>query len=119
MYHTFGPTVKRRESPLEIGKVRAKIRCVRMGPVFEIRRKNCCARAAPSYGLRATTWEGLTLTHSAFWRAPGRTVRSARRPGRIQRGSRSPGDRKSTRLNSSHPSISYAVFCLKKKKNKN
>src|SRR4051794_41623355 len=27
-------------------------------------------------------------------------------------------DRKSTRLNSSHPSISYAVFCLKKKTNK-
>src|SRR5690242_21288573 len=27
-------------------------------------------------------------------------------------------DRKSTRLNSSHMSISYAVFCLKKKKNK-
>src|SRR5438309_8246805 len=30
----------------------------------------------------------------------------------------SDGDRKSTRLNSSHSSISYAVFCLKKKKNK-
>src|SRR3712207_8814093 len=30
-----------------------------------------------------------------------------------QRGS---GDRKSTRLNSSHANISYAVFCLKKKK---
>src|SRR5258708_26133556 len=29
------------------------------------------------------------------------------------------GDRKSTRLNSSHQIISYAVFCLKKKKNKN
>src|SRR5437868_11466701 len=28
------------------------------------------------------------------------------------------GDRKSTRLNSSHVSISYAVFCLKKKKKK-
>src|SRR5207245_11091143 len=28
------------------------------------------------------------------------------------------GDRKSTRLNSSHGSISYAVFCLKKKKKK-
>src|SRR5713226_10655471 len=28
-------------------------------------------------------------------------------------------DRKSTRLNSSHPSISYAVFCLKKKNNTN
>src|SRR5437773_3561322 len=27
------------------------------------------------------------------------------------------GDRKSTRLNSSHITISYAVFCLKKKKN--
>src|SRR5690625_3822811 len=27
------------------------------------------------------------------------------------------GDRKSTRLNSSHVAISYAVFCLKKKKN--
>src|SRR3712207_7677203 len=28
-------------------------------------------------------------------------------------------DRKSTRLNSSHANISYAVFCLKKKKNRN
>src|SRR3712207_7237873 len=28
-------------------------------------------------------------------------------------------DRKSTRLNSSHANISYAVFCLKKKKNHN
>src|SRR3712207_8986328 len=28
-----------------------------------------------------------------------------------------PVDRKSTRLNSSHANISYAVFCLKKKKN--
>src|SRR5690349_22642226 len=29
------------------------------------------------------------------------------------------GDRKSTRLNSSHVEISYAVFCLKKKKKQN
>src|SRR5438876_8882360 len=42
--------------------------------------------------------------------------RSARR--RHRRRHRPQGDRKSTRLNSSHPSISYAVFCLKKKKNK-
>src|SRR5207249_12274004 len=34
------------------------------------------------------------------------------------RACRSIQDRKSTRLNSSHVSISYAVFCLKKKKNK-
>src|SRR5205814_4416575 len=32
--------------------------------------------------------------------------------------SRFPRDRKSTRLNSSHLGISYAVFCLKKKKHK-
>src|SRR5437867_10013959 len=32
---------------------------------------------------------------------------------------RGSGDRKSTRLNSSHRTISYAVFCLKKKKNQN
>src|SRR5947207_11186380 len=31
---------------------------------------------------------------------------------------RAAADRKSTRLNSSHTVISYAVFCLKKKKNK-
>src|SRR5215510_15164528 len=38
---------------------------------------------------------------------------------RASRASRSPSrDRKSTRLNSSHVAISYAVFCLKKK-NKN
>src|SRR5690606_41322638 len=34
-----------------------------------------------------------------------------------RRCSLSGGDRKSTRLNSSHVKISYAVFCLKKKKN--
>src|SRR2546422_6273162 len=38
-----------------------------------------------------------------------------RRPGHRDRGST---DRKSTRLNSSHGYISYAVFCLKKKKKK-
>src|SRR5687768_18405277 len=38
----------------------------------------------------------------------------ARRSGRGRRST--PSDRKSTRLNSSHGYISYAVFCLKKKK---
>src|SRR2546430_3938569 len=38
-------------------------------------------------------------------------------PGRLHHDpSRHGGDRKSTRLNSSHSQISYAVFCLKKKK---
>src|SRR3989454_4806196 len=40
---------------------------------------------------------------------------SARPPRRVSRTRRT--DRKSTRLNSSHLVISYAVFCLKKKKN--
>src|SRR5688572_31204751 len=35
----------------------------------------------------------------------------------VQRRAPAPLDRKSTRLNSSHSQISYAVFCLKKKKN--
>src|SRR5690625_7101592 len=46
---------------------------------------------------------------------PGRRSGTARRctwPSRRRR-----TDRKSTRLNSSHVAISYAVFCLKKKKN--
>src|SRR5438445_6521539 len=44
------------------------------------------------------------------------TARAARRgAGREKRDVRGP-DRKSTRLNSSHANISYAVFCLKKKK---
>src|SRR2546430_11270210 len=34
----------------------------------------------------------------------------------LLRAARVPTDRKSTRLNSSHSQISYAVFCLKKKK---
>src|SRR3712207_8228383 len=36
--------------------------------------------------------------------------------GRLDRQALPVGDRKSTRLNSSHANISYAVFCLKKKK---
>src|SRR5437879_7791204 len=39
--------------------------------------------------------------------------------GKIGTADRTPRDRKSTRLNSSHRCISYAVFCLKKKKTSN
>src|SRR2546429_7357674 len=41
---------------------------------------------------------------------------SSRRTTQPSREKRREGDRKSTRLNSSHGYISYAVFCLKKKK---
>src|SRR5207249_9627867 len=49
---------------------------------------------------------------------PGNTRRrrTAEQDRPLGRGARE-GDRKSTRLNSSHVSISYAVFCLKKKSN--
>src|SRR3712207_8822063 len=43
--------------------------------------------------------------------AGGRDPQPSGQPPRALRG----GDRKSTRLNSSHANISYAVFCLKKK----
>src|SRR5258707_8884278 len=49
-------------------------------------------------GLRAVRHRGVTVTQTYLF---------------------SFGDRKSTRLNSSHANISYAVFCLKKKKNMN
>src|SRR5687768_18003128 len=47
-------------------------------------------------------------------RAAGRAAADRACPGARDR--RQDGDRKSTRLNSSHGYISYAVFCLKKKK---
>src|SRR5690242_21002588 len=50
-------------------------------------------------------------------RAHGRTGRLVHGPRRQHAAAHA--DRKSTRLNSSHMSISYAVFCLKKKKKKN
>src|SRR6476620_10837233 len=54
--------------------------------------------------------------YTTLFRSPARSSRwrgRRRRPGRS-----SPcRDRKSTRLNSSHANISYAVFCLKKKNN--
>src|SRR3989442_8314967 len=47
----------------------------------------------------------------------GARVRAVRRVADDEEAA-APRDRKSTRLNSSHVRISYAVFCLKKKKNK-
>src|SRR3712207_7390077 len=88
---------------------------------------------------RSTLFPYTTLFRSPgiHGRGPGRDVRdagrTARNPGngtgpraaeRFQRGGtehvprQADPDRKSTRLNSSHANISYAVFCLKKKNNK-
>src|SRR5699024_11740755 len=65
--------------------------------------------AAPSHssGLCQTPDSGSATCRNPLWRfhQPPAWLRPVAR------------DRKSTRLNSSHVSISYAVFCLKKKKN--
>src|SRR2546429_8378022 len=49
---------------------------------------------------------------------PTRSLQTVRASRRDARSGRERLDRKSTRLNSSHGYISYAVFCLKKKKKK-
>src|SRR5439155_23778152 len=46
------------------------------------------------------------------------TIRVVQPPLALQQAAVRNRDRKSTRLNSSHVAISYAVFCLKKKKNR-
>src|SRR2546430_6994629 len=64
---------------------------------------------------RSTLFPYTTLFRSRVRRC--RTVaHAAGTKGRVPQNSH--GDRKSTRLNSSHSQISYAVFCLKKKKKK-
>src|SRR2546426_5986122 len=73
---------------------------------------------------RSTLFPYTTLFRSRTISDPGRLVGDV---GLVERGRRrerhsregiAVTDRKSTRLNSSHLVISYAVFCLKKKKNK-
>src|SRR3712207_8205508 len=65
-------------------------------PVGEQREVDVVALAGPLHGLVLVLEDGLAVVEEPA----------------DQR------DRKSTRLNSSHANISYAVFCLKKKKNK-
>src|SRR6266446_7879555 len=67
---------------------------------------------------RSTLFPYTTLFRSRRPPSAGRPEgdRPVRPPHARHRG-RGPRDRKSTRLNSSHLVISYAVFCLKKKKN--
>src|SRR5262245_63816701 len=59
-------------------------------------------------GMRPSA--GSTTSHARWF------LRSKVSKIRCAGGRRPPADRKSTRLNSSHLGISYAVFCLKKKK---
>src|SRR3712207_7883905 len=91
------------------------------------------AKATASLDVLTRGRVEIGLGAGAFWeaieamggprRSPGEAVRSIEEAIEVmrlvwseQRSLRL--DRKSTRLNSSHANISYAVFCLKKKKNK-
>src|SRR2546429_2752691 len=69
---------------------------------------------------RSTLFPYTTLFRSGDRPRKSREIKQTL-PARVRLGDGRPGvwwlDRKSTRLNSSHGYISYAVFCLKKKKN--
>src|SRR5260221_7062040 len=68
---------------------------------------------------RSTLFPYTTLFRSPLFTHPRFAGRVVSRSSRDDRKIRPHGsDRKSTRLNSSHTVISYAVFCLKKKKTK-
>src|SRR2546427_6831096 len=67
---------------------------------------------------RSTLFPYTTLFRSKRWSiSTSPRFRSGSSP-TPARAATTAGDRKSTRLNSSHSQISYAVFCLKKKKKK-
>src|SRR2546426_7950746 len=72
----------------------------------DLRGEGAIARQARN--IVAVKSQQFMLTYSSPAPAPGASSRSTRST-----------DRKSTRLNSSHLVISYAVFCLKKKKKNN
>src|SRR5690625_6186284 len=78
-------------------------------------RRGGSARKALGSRHSRSTRSGSSPRAAAYWRA---TVKDCS----LHASSMGDGvreDRKSTRLNSSHVAISYAVFCLKKKKNYN
>src|SRR5258708_30224668 len=67
----------------------------------------------PDSGAEAATPEPLMASHEAPLSVLAANLSRTKNDCKYRQ-----RDRKSTRLNSSHQIISYAVFCLKKKKNK-
>src|SRR5437763_4696311 len=81
-------------------------------PYTTLFRSSRCGHFAPRKSFRKTSPRCRRQIEA-------RRLESARRNGVARAWDRHRiGDRKSTRLNSSHRCISYAVFCLKKKKKK-
>src|SRR2546427_6912373 len=91
---------------------------------------SCCG-VAPSFAQRAPVLQQVALPHAYYWRemyvpqvtsgpsavtwSPDGAELIYSMQGSLWR-QQIGSDRKSTRLNSSHSQISYAVFCLKKKR---
>src|SRR5207248_9753574 len=68
------------------------------------------SEAVPHYGTIWGSTSGCWIVNLAIVNRPAQPIYAGRRA-QVEK-----VDRKSTRLNSSHRTISYAVFCLKKKK---
>src|SRR5690349_24243867 len=75
--------------------------------------RSACTGGRATAGADAQPRRGAASDARARHELGGRAAPGGRRPAVA---GRSALDRKSTRLNSSHVEISYAVFCLKKKK---
>src|SRR5207245_3965165 len=86
-----------------------------------LRRPVLAGRRRPEADVFGRNGGRLRVRAGSWLRAPNRKTKRhvrARRPRGAPIARQEGIDRKSTRLNSSHGSISYAVFCLKKKKRK-
>src|SRR5690606_41371351 len=82
-------------------------------PIFMISLENCPRKDRPSGEGRSLS--RLVLGDRSHVAVAGLGHKGLIACARLRHGCRMIGDRKSTRLNSSHVKISYAVFCLKKK----
>src|SRR5690606_41315388 len=92
----------------------------RLFPFTTLFRSRRSARVPPGYRRRRAPRSRAATAAAPHRRTAPRPPAAPRRARHTRRGSaRSPVrrtvDRKSTRLNSSHVKLSYAVFCLKKK----
>src|SRR5690348_17530619 len=81
------------------------------------RSMDLCTRVDAQF-INRRVLEALIKCGAFDWTAQARAALTAQLEDLLKIVQKMQRDRKSTRLNSSHPSISYAVFCLKKKKNK-
>src|SRR2546430_13744068 len=77
-------------------------------PYTTLFRSEMALRLSRYFGTSAQLWQNLQTQYDL-------AIASKRIGKKVERAIQ-PLDRKSTRLNSSHSQISYAVFCLKKKK---